>query len=276
MRDQIVSIIASSVPRSDALLLAYVVMTNHLHLVLRQGINPLAQFMHPVCRRTALAVQSATGRKGHILERPFRDKPCLDPAHLNPCRANICDDPALYRWSSHLAYCSSSQAAQYAGSANELLIAPLVELFASDTHDSADALHKDYERYVAWRQECDRLPKGALKPPSPPVLCGDAHFERLFGWSAEQVVPPKGARKPDLRDLVLATIRELDPRLDLELLRVRRYGRSAAAIRTIIIKRAILAGFRVVQIARFLNVSETTVSKVATATLGRPNVRFDS
>jgi REP element-mobilizing transposase RayT len=285
MRDQIVAIIATSQQRSDAQLTAYVVMSNHFHLVIRQGIAPLAQLMHPICRRIALAVKRANGREGHIFERRFRDRPCHDPdhlrnaivySHLNPSKARFCDSPGLYRWSSHHAYCGSSEGVEIAAQTSRPHLIPTLELFASQAAADGKLLHDDYNRYVAWRQECDRLPSGGLKPARPPVIYGNEHWDRLFVQPMSGKSRAEGKARPDLRDLALWTIREIDPRLDLELVRSRRGGRALAAVRRAIIKRAIMAGFRGCQIAPFLCVSESTISKVATSLVARPNVRFDS
>lgn len=75
--------------RSDATLLAYAVMPNHLHLVVVQGSQPLSQLMQPLLTRIALLVQRRTGREGHIFERRFRASPCLDPDYLRNAIAYV-------------------------------------------------------------------------------------------------------------------------------------------------------------------------------------------
>jgi REP element-mobilizing transposase RayT len=65
----------------------------------------------------------------------------------------------------------------------------------------------------------------------------------------------------DLGDVVDYVLRRFDPPIDLELLRNMR-GRLAARIRSECIKHAALAGYRNAQIARYLKVSDSVVSKV--------------
>jgi REP element-mobilizing transposase RayT len=284
MRDQIVAIIADALPRTDAQLLAYVIMSNHLHLVVRQGIAPLAQLMQPICRRTALAVQRAHQRKGHVFEGRYRVVQCADEkhvrnaivyTHLNPCNASLCDDPAAYPWSSHLAYCGESRVSDGAVHTVGPKIVPWVNLFAPADHDRENLPHAAYQRYVESKRASD--PPAHDAPPTSPelLLLIEEHSGPDGGVPADAGRPQCNSIRPDLRDLVLSTLREVDPPIELDLLRMRRYGRAAAAVRRIVIERAIRAGYRGVQIARFLHVSEATVSKVATATFGRPNVRFE-
>src|SRR5687768_12358998 len=78
LRDAMVNIIARGLRRSDALLIAWVILSNHYHLVVRQGVAPLAQLIQPINREIALAVQRAQRRKGHVFERRFFAKPCID------------------------------------------------------------------------------------------------------------------------------------------------------------------------------------------------------
>lgn len=113
VRDRVVHFLAREVERSDARLLAYAVMTNHLHLVIVQGSFPLGRFMQPLLSSIALSVHRIHGVAGHVFERPYRHSVCLDYdylryaiayTHANPVRAGLCEDPADYRWSSHSAY----------------------------------------------------------------------------------------------------------------------------------------------------------------------------
>ena len=105
LRTTIVELIHRMVARTDAQLLAYAVMPNHLHIVLRQGRMELAQVMQPLMRRVALQVQRQHGFEGSVVERRFRDTACTTPdhvrmaivyTHLNPWRAGLCGDDLSY------------------------------------------------------------------------------------------------------------------------------------------------------------------------------------
>src|SRR5262245_58757666 len=82
LRDDITGIFARGFAHSDALLIAFAVMHNHFHLIVRQGRAPLSALMHSICRSIALRAQSVHNREGHIFERRYRALPCLTPQHL--------------------------------------------------------------------------------------------------------------------------------------------------------------------------------------------------
>src|SRR5262245_15573974 len=82
LRSERVEIIAIGLSRTDAALIAFAVMTNHLHLVIRQGEAPLSQLMHPVCQRAAYAVQRRLKRKGYVMGYRYFDTLCREEAHL--------------------------------------------------------------------------------------------------------------------------------------------------------------------------------------------------
>ena len=115
IRSRIAEMIASGVSSAGASLLAFAVMPNHLHIVLAQGRATLGWTMQPILRRVALLVQRTHRLSGHIFERSYASKPCLDAdyartvilyTHFNPVKAGLCSSPEEYAWTSHVPYCS--------------------------------------------------------------------------------------------------------------------------------------------------------------------------
>jgi REP element-mobilizing transposase RayT len=271
IRTEVVSILATCFRRSDAQLLAYVVMTNHFHLILRQGGTPLGRIMQSINTRIALCVQRYLGRTGHIFERRYRERPCADPdylrnaivyTHLNPVRAGFCGDVAEYRWSSHMSYMRHPLLLHDAHP-NTPDLTPATEVFADATHRTSAPARSDYERFLKWRLKCDLVADDPEKPTAPRCADGDEYWALHFG-GAKRVSRGLAIEKlrPDLRDLVRQTLRDVAPGLTLELLRLRSSARMIVSVRRIIVKRAVLAGFRGAHIARYLNVSEATVSVI--------------
>ncbi|MGH7469419.1 MAG: transposase [Longimicrobiales bacterium] len=281
VKNEIVAIIAASLPLSDAHLIAYAVMSNHFHLVIKQGARSLAQLMQPICRRIALAVHRVHGREGHVFERSFRDIACVDPDHLrhaiiythrNPTKAGICNDAGDYAWSSHHAYCGTAATPWVHERFMVPFLTPALGLFARTANATPEDLYAGYARFMAWRDEHDRIPEAAGRPPAPLYPWGDTFWGMHFSRVASASGTPT---KADLRDLVNHVLRVQAPNVDIEWLRLCRGG-PMATIRNAVIARAIAADHRGADIARYLNVSESLVSRVATSLPGRPRVRYES
>jgi putative transposase len=92
---------------------AYVLMTNHVHLLLTpaQEGSP-ARLMQPVGRRYVQYVNRFYRRSGSLWEGRYKSSvvqaesyllSCQRYIELNPVRAEMVEDPAQYRWSSYRA-----------------------------------------------------------------------------------------------------------------------------------------------------------------------------
>ena len=90
---------------------AYVLMTNHVHLVVTPAVSGgLSRMMQSVDRRYAKFINASRGRTGTLYEGRFRANPiqtepyflaCMRYVEMNPVRARLVEAPADYRWSSH-------------------------------------------------------------------------------------------------------------------------------------------------------------------------------
>lgn len=94
-------------------LLAYALMPNHVHLVLRDPEEHLSQFMHAMNTRYTRYFNHRYGRVGHLYQGRFharlvdRDAYLLEVTryvHLNPVRARMVSRPEDYPWSSYRHY----------------------------------------------------------------------------------------------------------------------------------------------------------------------------
>jgi len=92
-------------------------MPNHIHLLFRPVEENLYDAMRDLFSRYAKRFNSRYERKGHLFGGPYRQAVCLDDTylltaslyiHLNPVKAEICDDPLDYRWSSAKLFCVDS------------------------------------------------------------------------------------------------------------------------------------------------------------------------
>lgn len=100
-------------PLNDVTLHAYVLMPNHVHLIVQTGSTPLAKFMQVVQQTYAQGFNRRYDRVGHVFQGRYKAPLIEDDAyllaliryiHLNPVRAHLCTDPLQYPWSSHHHY----------------------------------------------------------------------------------------------------------------------------------------------------------------------------
>ena len=226
-REFICSCIATVQRRQDASLLAFVIMPNHLHLVLQQGDHPLGRFMQPLLTRIAISIRKKYDLIGHVFGSRYWSAPCISAeyasacihyVHNNPVRAQLCATASEYRWSS---------AACYYGDG---VPGDVVVNLAAVTTTMSTGHHP-------------------------------------ISSNARVVTPPLRS----LERVVSSVISEFDLDIDVDALRLMR-GRIAAAIRRVCIARAVEAGYRNSQIARYLRVGDSTVSAVASQVRGNARV----
>lgn len=104
--------------RHDVAILAYCLMSNHIHLVVVPGTEEALQAaLKPLHMRYAQRLNRQRGWKGHVWQGRYFSSP-LDEAYLwaciryverNPVRARIVRKPGNYRWSSAPAHCGARE-----------------------------------------------------------------------------------------------------------------------------------------------------------------------
>ncbi|MBL4571845.1 MAG: transposase [Gammaproteobacteria bacterium] len=99
--------------RSDAQCLAWAMMSNHYHLLIRIGVLPLAKLMAPVLGGYAGNYNRRHCRSGYVTQNRFTSILCDEDSylfeliryiHLNPLRAEVIDSFAelgRYQWTGH-------------------------------------------------------------------------------------------------------------------------------------------------------------------------------
>jgi len=88
---------------------AYCLMSNHVHLLIKEGEEPISQIMKRVNSRYAQWYNYKYERIGHVFQDRFKSE-CVDNdsylltviryIHQNPVKAKIIEKPEYYKWSS--------------------------------------------------------------------------------------------------------------------------------------------------------------------------------
>jgi REP element-mobilizing transposase RayT len=289
LRTAALELLARCVPTAGARLLAVAIMPNHLHVVVQQGERPLSALMQPLLRRLAHMVHRSRGVDGPVFWRPYASRACFDPdhvrnaivyTHLNPVRANLCREPAEYDWTSHRLYEQGVVGPPCEAHRLRDVLDPqqALPLFASGSDRRPRRLRADYQQFVVWRLAADRSPTpgesrapemSLVTPVVPPPLAGLplkwGVLSPLFqstatgGWATRPGVP---RYRPDLSDLARSVLSAHANGLTLERVRGRRGGIPYSRARHRMIRTMHAAGYRNVEIARFLRLSESAISKV--------------
>jgi putative transposase len=92
---------------------AFCFMTNHLHFMIQVAESRIGAIVQHFASAYAHYFNKRYERVGHLFENRFKSTLVQDDAyamqllryiHRNPVEANLCDNAADYRWSSHKAY----------------------------------------------------------------------------------------------------------------------------------------------------------------------------
>ena len=261
--------------RSDAGLIAYAVMQNHLHIVLQQGARPLSDYLQPLLRRIALVVRRTHGWEGHVFERRYHESACLTPdylrnaityVHLNGLRAGLASSVDSYEWCSHAVFCENRSSSDRSRMAME----DALRVFAARQGDLLPECVGNYRAFMSWRTLMDARAADLdaatnWHPPNAPcVVGGDEHWYRVYapyvrGEMENRSSPP---HRLDLRDLALIIMREFDPEMRLDDLRSGASTRPLLQVRRSVVIRAAAVGYTGRAISRFLGVSPATVSRI--------------
>ena len=112
-RSKYLGLVGETLERCDVVVLAWCLMSNHVHLVVRAGKDPLEKFMKPVNTGYAVWKNKRCGRLGPLFAGRYSSilveeetylLELIRYVHNNPVRAGVVSRPELSGWSSHQAY----------------------------------------------------------------------------------------------------------------------------------------------------------------------------
>lgn len=152
-RERFIEIIYKKKQDNHFNLHAFCLMNNHLHLMLSEGIEDIAQIMKRITVSYAVNFNRKYKRTGHLFQDRFKSEVIEDERyilsllryiHNNPVKAGLVKSIADYRWSSHNSYLNAQDP-----------FAVLIDnaVILSVFSQNKESAHKLYQEYM--RQESD-------------------------------------------------------------------------------------------------------------------------
>ncbi len=292
-RTDFISRIEVLVPETGTAVYAWSLMPNHFHLLLRSGWAGLSAFMRRLQTGYAVAFNRRHRRTGHVFENRFKSILIQEDAyllelvryiHLNPLRANLVRDMRGldgYPWSGHVVLLGRRDAEWQS-------VNPVLQQFGRTTTQAVRA----YRQFVSDGVAMGRRPElasgriasgseGRRKQSSTRLFRDRRHTDdRVLGSEAFATDVVKQARRrldfvldgngieSALEGLLDEVCRELE--VSAEEVRGEGRKRAVAQAREMIADEAVRE-LRVpsIAVARFLRVSPSAVSQMATRTRNR-------
>ena len=121
-RDNFVERLGQIILQTDTGCYAWVLMTNHVHMVLKTGLAPIATVMRRLLTGYAVSFNRRHRRHGHLFQNRYKSFLCEEDLylkelvryiHLNPLRAKVVHDIkdlGIYRWCGHSALMGKAEA----------------------------------------------------------------------------------------------------------------------------------------------------------------------
>jgi REP element-mobilizing transposase RayT len=100
------------------ILYAFVLMTNHVHLLIETRNNPISKIMQLINLTYTQYFNKKYGKVGHLFQGRYKSFLCdrdeyllslVRYIHLNPVRAKLVKEPQEYRWSSYNSYLTEAK-----------------------------------------------------------------------------------------------------------------------------------------------------------------------
>ena len=221
-------IVQRAIEKFEARLHAYCWMTNHVHLVIQAGVEPISGPMHNIAAEYARAMQLKLETTGHFFERRYHAVlvdtdnymlQLLRYVHRNPVEAGLAASADEYPWSSH---------ENYVGARTDSWVTTdfALAMFSSDRQKAVAA----YRAFVEEAQEKPWEPEQAMAS-GKAILGTDDFIARVTRDSAPTT------RHQTIPDLIDEAVRRFgvekelltSPRRDALVVQVRAWiGRQAA------------------------------------------------
>jgi REP element-mobilizing transposase RayT len=239
--------------RYPFVLAAYVLMPNHFHLLIEVKDDATARIMQSLLTAYARYFNQKHERRGHLFQGRYKAILCQKDAylmeliryiHLNPVRAGLAGIPGEWQWSGHR---------DYSGAQHGLIDPSVIaEVFGTGS--------RGFERYTAFLS--DGSGKSYVEEFHPgernPFLGTDTFQDAVL---AKNPVTARKQKKTSLGDILNAVA--VTSGVQSGLIRQKIKIQPLAKARAAFIEEAVITqGYPHAEIARYLNCSESYISKI--------------
>lgn len=235
------------------ILYAYVLMTNHVHLLIETPKDPISRIMQMINFTYTQYFNRKYRKVGHLFQGRYKSYLCDKDSYLlslvryihnNPVRAGLVKDTGAYEWSSHDDYLH--------GTKGLVDTDKVLRLFSERPVIAR-------RKYVKFMTECE--PDKNLTPYAAyeQQIVGDERFIEKVQERVERL--GKKAKKNPIRDLVIAIEKETGFGL-LELVS-RKRGERLRTARGFLVKLAKEVGYNMVELQGILKRDISVLSRLA-------------
>jgi len=258
--------IGDAMMRFDGRLLAFCLMGNHYHLVLRTERANLSQTMRHVNGVYTQTFNQRHTKVGHVFQGRFKAILIDSEAYLltvcryvdlNPVRARLVDEPAAWRWSSYRMHMGLTRVPDWLDS--DTLLG---QLLGRSTHQTPQNLRLARSLYAEFVSAAPRdLPLWERSLRQQIYLGDDAFVQRMQAMALEQHLPDSAVDRPRAlqRPGDGAPIPRTQTRPPLPL----HHWLSSSGSRNQALRRAhVEGGLSLTEIAREIGLSASRVSRI--------------
>ncbi len=241
--------------RTGCRVYAYVLMNNHVHLLVESKDIPLSKFMQGLNQTYTMYFNRRYRTVGHLFQGRYKAILCDRDAYLlglvkyihqNPLRARIAERLDVYPWSSHQAY---------TGKNNPLSIVDTDQVLRMFSEGKSRARKK----YLEFMADTDTLDRDAVYATIDQRIQGDESFLDAVQQQTEQEIEP-GRKKKEYSLQVIVDVVQNATGVELQEMRSEtRQSRVTEARRLV----SIIAGeygYKKVEIARHLKKDPAAVT----------------
>jgi REP element-mobilizing transposase RayT len=241
--------------RYDFYLYAYVLMNNHVHLLMETQKSPLSKILQGINQRYTMYFNWKYGTTGHLFQGRYKAFICdrddyllslIKYIHLNPVRAQISKAPGEYRWSSHRSYIGRDEHGLV--DVNRVLM-----MFSENTSKGRDL-------YKAYMSDGSGLSKEEVYHSVSQNILGSDEFIELVTTRSEGVARKQRGRKEySLLEIAGEVVRRFG--INIEQLRGEGKAGRVSSARKMIALISERCGYRRQEIAEFMQKDPAIVTR---------------